>query len=112
MWPFSLENKAQTSLQDIAMPKGKDDSARPRTVGMNFEQTDSDQDLLDEYLAKDKNRGLTTSDYVKSLVWTAVERAKSGDARAREWIARYVLGSESTVLLNLVACGQADRRAA
>ena len=68
MRSFSLANIVQTCLQDIAMSKGKDDSTRSCTVGMNFKQTDADQNFLDEYLAKekavnDKNHSLTTSDY-------------------------------------------------
>gem|GEM_PF-4947597 len=50
-----------------------------------------------EYLAALSE--VVTLDTWREIVTTAVERAKSGDARAREWIARYVLGSESTVLL-------------
>jgi len=44
----------------------------------------------------------------RKVVARAVADAKSGDARAREWIARYVLGSESTVLLNLAASELAE----
>jgi len=59
-----------------------------------------------EYLAALSE--VVTLDTWREIVSTAVERAKSGDARAREWIARYVLGSESTVLLNLAASELAE----
>ncbi len=59
-----------------------------------------------EYLAALSE--VVTLDTWREIVTTAVERAKSGDARAREWIARYVLGSESTVLLNLAASELAE----
>lgn len=49
-----------------------------------------------------------TLDAWRQIVTAAVESAKQGDARAREWIARYVLGTGPALLLNLAANEAAD----
>jgi hypothetical protein len=45
---------------------------------------------------------LTLEDW-RAIVGRAVEDAKSGDAKSREWLSRYALGAEPTTLAQLAA---------
>lgn len=46
---------------------------RPRTVAANFTQADADQELLDEYLARESASGKSRTDFVKSLMRSAFD---------------------------------------
>jgi hypothetical protein len=54
-----------------------------------------------EYLAV-LGDGVSLDDW-RAIVGAAVEGAKAGDARAREWLARYLLGETTLTLTDLAA---------
>ena len=77
---------------------GRDDKGQFST-GNNYGQGRPPRAVERDYLAALSER-LTLDDW-RSIVDRAVKDARSGDARAREWLSRYALGSEPMRLTDL-----------
>ena len=77
---------------------GRDDVGRV-SAGNNYGQGRPPRAVERDYLAALSER-LTLDDW-RSIVDRAVKDARSGDARARDWLSRYALGSEPMSLTAL-----------
>ena len=80
------------------MSDGRDDKGQFST-GNNYGQGRPPRAVERDYLAALSER-LTLDDW-RSIVDRAVQDARSGDARARDWLSRYALGSEPMSLTAL-----------
>ena len=80
------------------MSDGRDDIGRFST-GNNYGQGRPPRAVERDYLAVLSER-LSLDDW-RDIVGRAVKDARSGDARARDWLSRYVLGSEPLSLTAL-----------
>jgi hypothetical protein len=80
------------------MSDGRDDKGQFST-GNNYGQGRPPRAVERDYLAALSER-LSLDDW-RSIVDRAVKDARSGDARARDWLSRYALGSEPMSLTAL-----------
>jgi hypothetical protein len=80
------------------MSDGRDDKGQFST-GNNYGQGRPPRAVERDYLAALSER-LSLDDW-RSIVDRAVKDARSGDARARDWLSRYALGSEPLSLTAL-----------
>ena len=80
------------------MSDGRDDKGQFST-GNNYGQGRPPRAVERDYLAALSER-LTLDDW-RSIVDRAVKDARSGDARARDWLSRYALGAEPLSLTAL-----------
>ena len=80
------------------MSDGRDDKGQFST-GNNYGQGRPPRAVERDYLAALSER-LSLADW-RSIVDRAVKDARSGDARARDWLSRYALGAEPMRLTDL-----------